>query len=80
MLPFEEKVVNENTVLREFKNTSVSDEQMWHRDAENRVVTVLESGGWSFQMDNSLPQDLNEGDEIYIPKETWDRVIQGEGV
>ena len=80
MLPFEEKVINENTVLREFKNTSVSDEQMWHRDTENRVVTVLESGGWSFQMDNSLPHPLNEGDEIYIPKETWHRVIQGEGV
>tara|TARA_B100000242_G_scaffold286584_1_gene252371 strand:+ start:106 stop:1044 length:939 start_codon:yes stop_codon:yes gene_type:complete len=80
MLPFEEKVINENTVLREFKNTSVSDEQMWHRDTENRVVTVLESGGWSFQMDNSLPHPLSEGDEIYIPKETWHRVIQGEGV
>lgn len=80
MLPFEEKIINENTVLREFKNSSVSDEQMWHRDAENRVVTVLESGGWSFQSDNSLPQLLNEGDEIFIPKETWHRVIQGEGV
>ena len=80
MLPFEEKIINENTVLREFKNTSVSDEQMWHRDTENRTVIVLESGGWSFQTDDSLPIALNEGDEIFIPKETWHRVIQGEGI
>lgn len=80
MFPFEEKTINENTVLREFKNTSVTDEQMWHRDAENRTVIVLESGGWSFQTDDALPVALNEGDEIFIPKETWHRVIQGEGV
>ena len=80
MFPFEEKVINENTVLREFKNTSVTDEQMWHRDAENRTVIILESGGWSFQIDDTLPVTLSEGDEIFIPKETWHRVIQGEGV
>jgi len=80
MFPFEERVINENTVLREFKKTTITDEQMWHRDAENRTVVVLESGGWSFQLDDSLPVSLNEGDKIYIPKETWHRVIQGEGI
>ena len=80
MLPFKEKTLSENIVLREFKRTAVTDEQMWHRDAENRTVIVLESGGWSFQADDSLPVALNPGDEIFIPKETWHRVIQGEGV
>jgi len=80
MLPFKEKSISENLVLREFSKTGISDEQMWHRDAENRKVIVVESGGWSFQIDNSLPVNLSNGDEIFIPKETWHRVIQGEGV
>ena len=80
MLPFTEKIISENLSIREFKRTSASDEQMWHRDKENRTVIVLESGGWHFQKDNSLPRLLREGDEIFIPMETWHRVIQGEGV
>ena len=80
MFPFKEEVINENLVIREFVKTNITDEQMWHRDAENRTVVVLESGGWSFQRDNDLPIQLTENQEIFIPKETWHRVIQGKGV
>jgi hypothetical protein len=80
MFPFKEKSISENLVLREFTKSDVTDEQMWHRDAENRTVIVLESGGWSFQKDNDLPTQLTNHQEIFIPKETWHRVIQGEGV
>ena len=79
MFPFKEKKINENTLLREFSNTHVSSDQMWHRDRENRTVIVVESGGWSFQKDNHLPVLLKEGDRIRIQKEEWHRVIKGDG-
>jgi ribosomal protein L16 Arg81 hydroxylase len=30
-------------------------------------------------MDNELPKHLNKGDVLYIPKETYHRVIAGNG-
>ena len=79
MFPFKEKRTGENTLLREFNNTHVSSDQMWHRDRENRTIIVVESGGWSFQKDNQLPVLLKEGDRIKIQKEEWHRVIKGDG-
>lgn len=79
MYPFKEKKINENTLLREFSNTHISSDQMWHRDKENRTITVIESGGWSFQKDNELPTLLIKGDSINIQKEEWHRVIKGKG-
>ena len=79
MYPFKEKKINENTLLREFSNTHVSSDQMWHRDKENRTIVIVESGGWSFQKDNELPIVLKRGDKIKIQKEEWHRVIKGEG-
>lgn len=63
--------------IRTFSNTVDSDELVWHRDRQNRTVTVLEGADWKFQMDNQLPQKLNPGDVVYIPKETYHRIIAG---
>ena len=79
MFPFKEKKINDRLLLREFSNTHVSSDQMWHRDRENRTIIVVESGGWSFQKDNQLPVLLKEGDRIKIQKEEWHRVIKGDG-
>ena len=79
MFPFKEKKINDRLLLREFSNTHVSSDQMWHRDKENRTVVVVEAGGWSFQKDDELPTLLKEGDIIKIQKEEWHRVIKGEG-
>ena len=79
MFPFKEKKISANTLIREFNNTHVSNDQMWHRDKENRTVVVVEAGGWSFQKDDELPTLLKEGDIIKIQKEEWHRVIKGEG-
>lgn len=79
MYPFKEKKINDRLLLREFSNTHVSNDQMWHRDRENRTIIVVESGGWSFQKDNHLPVLLKEGDRIKIQKEEWHRVIKGDG-
>jgi hypothetical protein len=44
---------------------------------EDRTVEVIENNNWHFQLDNNLPQLLKE--TIFIPKETYHRVIKGTG-
>jgi hypothetical protein len=44
----------------------------------DRKVTIIESGGWSFQMDDGLPNKLSNAEQILIPKFVWHRVIKGE--
>jgi quercetin dioxygenase-like cupin family protein len=50
---------------------------IWHKDKQDRHITVLEGEGWKFQRDNSLPLDLKKGDRIFIPKEQIHRVLKG---
>ena len=40
-------------------------ELVWHQDAEDREVEVLEGKGWELQMDNKLPFELVSGDHIF---------------
>tara|TARA_A100001201_G_scaffold143007_1_gene142970 strand:- start:959 stop:1588 length:630 start_codon:yes stop_codon:yes gene_type:complete len=77
--PFTEQQIAESTFLREFKQDVDSEELIWHMDREDRTVTVVESDGWEFQMDNELPRVMCEGDKIYIPKYTYHRIIKGRG-
>ena len=42
MYPFKEKMINSRLLLREFSKDVNSDELAWHRDRENRTVTVGE--------------------------------------
>ena len=77
-LPFTE-IKKGYSKIRIFDETIDEIELKWHRDQEDRKITILESKGWKFQMDDSLPVDLNEGDEIFISKEAYHRVIKGEG-
>ena len=74
--PFKEKTLN-NTSIREFSKDVNSDELIWHRDKEDRIVEVIQNNNWMFQMDNELPKIL-EG-KLFIPKETYHRVIKGDG-
>jgi len=71
------QTINGNKILREFAHDTDSHELIWHRDKKDRIVRVLEGNGWKFQLDNMLPILLHEGQEIFIPKETFHRVIKG---
>jgi quercetin dioxygenase-like cupin family protein len=71
------QIINGNKILREFAHDTDSHELVWHRDKKDRIVRVLEGNGWKFQLDNMLPILLHEGQEIFIPKETFHRVIKG---
>ena len=74
--PFNEEVVD-NKIVRTFDPGVVDEELVWHRDLEDRKITIIKSGGWGYQLDNQLPLPLEEGQEIYIPKMLWHRVIKG---
>lgn len=74
--PFQQKKSN-GLLIREFSKNVSSDELVWHRDREDRDVTILEGSGWQLQMDNRLPVYLTPGKTYHIPKNTYHRVIKG---
>jgi hypothetical protein len=66
-------------VIREFEDSVLEEELVWHRDKESRQVSVLSGSNWSLQHDDELPILLNQGEEYYIPKMTYHRLIKGQG-
>ena len=77
-LPFDE--INEgNKKIRVFSENTESDDLKWHRDREDRLVTVLEGQGWEIQMDNELPKSLTKGQKYIIPEGVYHRIIKGQG-
>jgi len=65
--------------VRTFNPDVEDDELKWHQDLKDRKVTILESNGWSFQMENELPNKLENAKQIFIPKFAWHRVLKGSG-
>jgi hypothetical protein len=77
-LPFKETHVKNNEYIREFDENIPTHELEWHLDKEDRLIEVVENvGNWLVQLDNSLPVSLDK--KIFIPKETYHRVIKGTG-
>lgn len=76
-LPFTEKSLGNNQYIREFGTDVDIHELEWHIDREDRTIEVLENKDWQVQLDNNLPILLEE--TIFIPKETYHRVIKGTG-
>lgn len=66
-------------IIRKFPSDTNEIDLVWHRDKKNRIVKVIESNKWLFQLDNELPLEMKSGDEIFIPKETFHRTIKGTG-
>ena len=79
MLPFKETKTKEGLFLREFDKDTDSEELVWHRDREDRVVTIVEGNNWQLQMDNELPKILEDGQKYFIPAKEYHRVIKGDG-
>jgi quercetin dioxygenase-like cupin family protein len=76
--PYTEEVKG-NTRTRVLQENVESHELVWHRDRNDRLVEVIQSKGWMFQYDNGLPFEIKSGDIIVIPKESYHRVIKGQG-
>lgn len=77
-LPYNETNIGNNEYIREFDSNVDIHELEWHLDSEDRLVEVVKNeGNWQVQLDNSLPVLLDK--KIFIPKETYHRVIKGTG-
>jgi quercetin dioxygenase-like cupin family protein len=77
MKPYTQNLKN-GYIIREFDTNISTDELVWHRDKNNRIVEVISGKGWKFQMDNNLPIELKEGMKLEIPKETFHRIGKGD--
>jgi hypothetical protein len=78
MRPYTETSLGQNQYIREFDSDVDSHELECHLDKEDRLVEVVENnGGWEVQLDNNLPCLMKNS--IFIPKETYHRVIKGSG-
>jgi len=45
-----------NLIVRTFSQNIDEEELVWHRDKQDRQVTILEETDWQFQFDNELPR------------------------
>jgi hypothetical protein len=78
MFPFKQ-FEEDNKTIRVFEDSIDPSELIWHQDREDRLIKVIEANGWGYQLDNQLPLPLEEGQELFIPKMTYHRVIKGTG-
>lgn len=69
------KPYTDNESIRTIHNQS--EEFEWHRDRQDRVITVLEGQGWQLQYNGELPIELIEGEQYHIPAMMYHRVIKG---
>jgi hypothetical protein len=77
-LPFQQ-YIKEDKMVRVFTADAPVDELKWHQDLKDRKVTIVEDGGWEFQLENELPIKLSDAKQLSIPKFVWHRVIKGSG-
>lgn len=77
LTPYKETELGNNEYIREFSSDVDNHELEWHLDREDRIVEVIENKDWMFQLDNQLPTHLKK--TIFIPKETYHRIIKGRG-
>ena len=75
--PFKQKKSN-GLLIREFNKDVDSDELVWHRDRDDRYVTVNRGRGWKLQLENQLPVSLSPGKTYFIPAKTYHRVLKGQ--
>lgn len=67
----------DNDDIRVFSEDVDQQDLVWHRDRNDRIVTVIEGSGWSFQRDNELPFELHPGDMFFIEAFEYHRIIKG---
>ena len=75
--PYSEKK-EDGYIIREFSQQTSAFELVWHRDREDRVVEAMHDTDWQFQLDNEHTKVLSK-DKLFIPKETYHRLIKGTG-
>ena len=64
---------------RRFEETVSDEELVWHRDENDRRITIVEGKGWKLQLDNELPEELIEGQSYFITAFEYHRLVKGQG-
>jgi hypothetical protein len=77
MKPYTDIEVTDEYIIREFNENIDPIELMWHRDDEDRTVEVMGETDWQLQLENQLPNSINQ--PIFIPRHEWHRAIKGTG-
>lgn len=72
--PYTDKLGNEY-ICRSFDVSS--DDYVWHRDANDRTIEIVEGNGWTFQIEGCLPFLLKRGLVFTIEKNVYHRLIKG---
>ena len=75
--PYIEEKQNSDVIKRTFSKSVNENELEWHRDKEDRIVIPINENDWYIQFDNELPQSLEPGKIIHIPKGLIHRLIKG---
>jgi hypothetical protein len=76
--PYIDSNLSTEGYIRLFPDDISPDLLVWHRDVQNRLVTVLEGEKWLLQFENLMPFELVNGMVYTIPKYTYHRIIKGE--
>ena len=79
MKEYTDRFTGPGTRIRRITREAIDGELTWHRDADDRVVTILEGTGWKVQFDDQIPTNIKPGDKISIHANQWHRVIPGSG-
>ena len=80
MKPYKDQTVDALETIRTFDDSIDPIHLMWHRDDEDRKITILECGkDWKLQFDDALPFVLESNTSIFILRHQWHRVIKGTG-
>lgn len=75
--PFKEQKLCDKVYMRTFDESVDSDELVWHRDREDRIIEATEETDWSIQLDNELPISLNS--RVSIKSGVYHRLVKGSG-
>jgi len=75
--PYTEQVISRKSFTRIFSTNIDESELHWHRDENDRKITVVSGTGWRYQEDNKLPVLLCPGDHLFIKSGVWHRILMG---
>lgn len=75
--PFKEEIIGDNLYIRTFDIHTTSDELIWHRDREDRIIESITNSDWLIQLDNELPKPITS--PVFIPMGVYHRLIKGTG-
>ena len=75
--PYTAEIIDEHTKIRHFDPLYEDHLFKWHWDEEDRWIESLSENDWAFQFDNELPQSIEPGKIIFIPKGLIHRTVKG---